>query len=730
MDRKNKIILIYLLIFGVLLSCGFILFFHVSADNSDTLRQQLDSNMSLYVDNQGDKVFDEVKEYQFQKFDKKDLNNILTDSTYWIKIRLPIRNNINKIKDKWLMEIAKPHLESILYYQVDNKGSIISTGELGRKFPFHQRLYQHRNYIIPLASYEGRSTIYLAIHTKTYLQLPISLMEERNFFETTVKTEIANGAFYGALIIMILFNLFLGVSLKERSYLFYVCCLISYTLFQCVMDGYSYQFLWPNASSWDTIACPVFMNSSALSLLLFSRSFLGINKKLIRLNKMYNVSIVVATIALLFSFILPGNINVYIWSIICFGSIILSVISVFMKNEYTRSVIIYILSWEVVLSANILIILAGLNITKYHPYMMIYSKIGVITLMALFSLALTDRINQVENKIALEIEKRMLLNNLQEINRKIMGERDIFQVFEYLLTDFLNITGFEKGIAVLKTKKKYELEIYWNDTSERKTITFDRSQYHALMNNISDNRIMNLDRKFYECLLGDTNIATGKTISLTNRSKRRGFIVLYSTRFQQIRPVIEDMVMEYANQFALTIDNILLLSEITNAAQIDGLTQIYNRTHFFKHAKELFDIINKPYLLAVMMVDVDFFKHINDCYGHAVGDVVLKRIVEIMKDKLGMLGILGRYGGEEFVIIIPNQTQDIVRKIARDIKKAIQMTSIIIDNEDNIELSVTVSIGISYKGEHTKSIFVLTDEADKALYKAKHNGRNEIAEFL
>ena len=127
------------------------------------------------------------------------------------------------------------------------------------------------------------------------------------------------------------------------------------------------------------------------------------------------------------------------------------------------------------------------------------------------------------------------------------------------------------------------------------------------------------------------------------------------------------------------------------------------------------------------MTDVDYFKNVNDTYGHTSGDLVLKTVSNVIKHQLRDYDIAGRYGGEEFVIILPFTKLEEAEMVAQRLRKAVENTNIVISkvNPDvqKKNINVTISLGVcEYKnGDDEKS---LLQKADKALYKAKENGRN------
>lgn len=155
----------------------------------------------------------------------------------------------------------------------------------------------------------------------------------------------------------------------------------------------------------------------------------------------------------------------------------------------------------------------------------------------------------------------------------------------------------------------------------------------------------------------------------------------------------------------------------------DPLTKLFNRRHFevefereFMRAKRY----NSP--LSIAVADIDFFKKINDNYGHSCGDYVLREIAYIISNNFRQTDLIFRYGGEEFVIILTETSGENALIPLERLRKAVEDHCFKYNNQD---LKITLSIGVSSNMElaTTSEIF---DAADKALYNAKNNGRNQI----
>lgn len=173
----------------------------------------------------------------------------------------------------------------------------------------------------------------------------------------------------------------------------------------------------------------------------------------------------------------------------------------------------------------------------------------------------------------------------------------------------------------------------------------------------------------------------------------------------------------------------LLNSKLKELANTDELTKIDNRRHFFLLATQYFYASQRNNMeLHIFSLDIDLFKQVNDTYGHATGDEVLKFFCQSIKDIIRQSDLFGRIGGEEFCICIQNTTLEGATILAEKIRESIQNTTAIVDNKELPK--ITVSIGISSLQKGDKEIFDIIKRSDEALYRAKRNGRNQVQIIL
>lgn len=183
-----------------------------------------------------------------------------------------------------------------------------------------------------------------------------------------------------------------------------------------------------------------------------------------------------------------------------------------------------------------------------------------------------------------------------------------------------------------------------------------------------------------------------------------------------------------AGYTTVVLENTRLFTQIRNMAIQDELTGMYNRRYLFRRAAyELARAQRYGHPLGVIMIDVDHFKRVNDTYGHGVGDQVLRIIAHICQRMLRKTDILGRYGGEEFTVLLPETDVETTGFVAERLRATLSAHPV---NTDAGPVQVTISVGMTAFLPPDDSLKALFRRADQALYKAKNNGRNQVCRVL
>ena len=246
-------------------------------------------------------------------------------------------------------------------------------------------------------------------------------------------------------------------------------------------------------------------------------------------------------------------------------------------------------------------------------------------------------------------------------------------------------------------------------------------------NACKDENIMNIIKDLKE----NISLSEGKIygLPLICENKNVGSLVAKSTS-EEISPKDKEYLEQLSTQIAITINRANVYAEILKHATLDALTGFYNRRQLEVRIKQEVSNAKRQHApLCGIMTDIDYFKHVNDTYGHAAGDLVLKSIAKVIRGQLREYDIAGRYGGEEFSILLPftkiNEAEMVAERLRQTVEnKVIDISKVAPDSEQK-QIKITLSLGI-YEIKEDDREEDLMKKADKALYQAKNTGRNKV----
>ena len=194
------------------------------------------------------------------------------------------------------------------------------------------------------------------------------------------------------------------------------------------------------------------------------------------------------------------------------------------------------------------------------------------------------------------------------------------------------------------------------------------------------------------------------------------------------RPAPETVAFlgQVANQSYIVLENSRLFERVRNLSIRDGVTGLYNHRHIVEMVQAEFDRVDRyqnPF--SVLMIDIDHFKRVNDEHGHPAGDAVLREIAVVIEGCLRTVDSVGRYGGEEFVVLLPHTPHDEAMQTAERVRS--QVATHVFRPPQSVPLQVTISVGVATAPADANTASAVIKEADKALYRAKSAGRDRTA---
>ncbi|MGA2091053.1 MAG: GGDEF domain-containing protein [Endomicrobiales bacterium] len=311
-----------------------------------------------------------------------------------------------------------------------------------------------------------------------------------------------------------------------------------------------------------------------------------------------------------------------------------------------------------------------------------------------------------------EIDK---INQLYIMGRELVEHTEMADIVEHLGKVFLNRPGVSGMAVFLWVKRQWECAYCFPPENITSWIAFMKEK----KNLSQERRFQILDSPIW---LGDKAVVFWPV-----RIERYPLaaILLITDRDAATRYMDEGTI--FIPQVALGIKRMQLFSEVKDRARNDGLTGLFVRRYFMERlSAEIQRCKRYKSWFSVFMIDIDFFKRINDTYGHLMGDRVLCALSRIFVNCAPPGGLVGRYGGEEFVMLIPNSQAAEVINFAKEINSMVALKEF---GDVGTVFNVTVSIGMSQFPRDGETAEDLITAADKAMYWVKQNGRNGIHEF-
>ncbi len=201
--------------------------------------------------------------------------------------------------------------------------------------------------------------------------------------------------------------------------------------------------------------------------------------------------------------------------------------------------------------------------------------------------------------------------------------------------------------------------------------------------------------------------------------------VMDSDRERTFSSSDKDLMRLFAQQAAIAVENAQLFEEKERQARVDITTGIYNRRGLVELGKRELDRAHRyERPLAALMIDIDDFKKVNDTHGHPMGDLVLKELAGILDENIRTIDVLGRYGGEEFVILLPETTPESAFEISERLREKV---STHLFTPEDLKLHITISIGLAFSTGDNNGLNDLIKRADDAMYMSKGAGKNQTS---
>ena len=568
----------------------------------------LGPHLEMLEDPDGDLSLEEVRSGRhsgrWQPVEARVPNFGYTDSTYWGRVTLP---PLDRARTRLLAVIGYAVLDHVDVYLIRN-GRVLTHHELGDRVLYEARPIDHPEFIFPVELSRTTDTeLYLRVETSSSMQIPLTLWEDA-LLEHQFEQSTLFALFYGAMLVMALYNLLVFFAVRDASYLYYVIYVISMATLVAAIDGITFKALWPDTQGFNDKVLIIALSGMVFAPSMFTRKFLHLKKARPWLSRAMLSLAVVSFFTAAAAFFMP-YLYLMVFTIlaaavsifVCFSAGIIRWWDGFYAARY------YILAWSFMLGGGLLMAMNKTGVMPRNLFTEHAGQIGAVLEILLLSFALANRMNH---------ERRM------------------------------------------------------REEAQRESA---QSQRQLLGTQIEMNR--NLD-----------NLVRERTEEL-----------------------------EEAN------------AKLREISTTDPLTGLCNRRLFDETlATEYARAYREKYPISVFMIDIDNFKILNDTYGYAFGDNCLKTVAECLQQNLRRPPDLpARFGGEEFVAMLPNTDVEGGVRVAEMVREAVAGLRFH-QGGDEVSLSVSIGVATEIPGKTPEGGRELLEMADAYLYRAKTAGRNRV----
>ncbi|HEX2571354.1 MAG TPA: diguanylate cyclase [Polyangia bacterium] len=329
--------------------------------------------------------------------------------------------------------------------------------------------------------------------------------------------------------------------------------------------------------------------------------------------------------------------------------------------------------------------------------------------------------SQLSAQLEVEKQQRRLAETLRDLVGALGAAQDVPQVLQHLVDSLAQMVPCDRSCSLLwENGRLTVMSVYGDDVSAY--AREDDPLLEAVLRSSSPILVEDAARDRRCTVPGARGSILGMPIRY--RDSTVGAILIESNAAGAYGEHQATIAAAFTGQAGVAVAKARMFSEVQRLATTDALTGALNRRHFTMLAEqEILRARQKRRGLAVVMFDADHFKRVNDTYGHGAGDQVLREISDRCRAATRGDDLFGRYGGEEFIMLLPGADQEAAVEIADRIRQAIASRPV---STEQGELSVTISAGIACLDEATETLAKIVERADAALYEAKRAGRNRV----
>lgn len=379
--------------------------------------------MQVYEDRDGSASIAQVSApafaSRFRQHGQDVLNGGYSTSVSWLKFDLRYAAAPGAAPRQWLLELAYPPLDHLELYLPDASGAYRLAQRTGDALPYHSRQIRQNNYLFELPLRPGQAvTAYLRLHSQGSVQAPLALWSAEAYIEEQPARLYVLGIIYGVLLVMLVYNLFIYLSVRDVSYLYYIAYIASFGLYQVSVNGAGVAYFWPDSPWWANAATPMFIGAAGLFGCQFARHFLQLSSIARGFDRLLQLLMLGGALVMVLAVSMPYGVALRMATLLALAF----TVSIFAAGLYAwwhglRVARWFIIAWSAFLLGGLVNTLMVLGYLPNVFLTMYASQLGSALEVALLSLALADRINSLREQQASTL--RDTGRTLEQLNQQL-----------------------------------------------------------------------------------------------------------------------------------------------------------------------------------------------------------------------------------------------------------------------------------------------------------------------
>ncbi len=382
-------------------------------------RMDIGRHVEVFEDKKGTMSLEDVMTHGvFHPVNQQVLNLGLSDAAFWV--RFTVSNQGNR---QLLLELGQATIDYAGLY-ILSPGQEPVLVEEGEFRAFGERKYKHQHYIFDLAvPPQEERTYLLKIRSNEQITVPLSIGIRQHIFESLMTKDLVLGLFFGVMVVMILYNLFIYFTVRDNTYIFYVAYILLFALSQASLHGYSFRFLWPQSTWMAQHSTFIFPSLASIAGILFAKIFLHTNKYVPRLDRVLYVLIGIFSLSVLLAFFGRYQLSFAIMqNNTLLTSLYLIILAILVFRKGYRSAQYFLVAWSALLLGATILVLRDYGVFPSNNFTSNALVFGSAIEVVLLSFALSDKINTLRREKE-DAQGQMLLAYAE--NERMIKEQNL-----------------------------------------------------------------------------------------------------------------------------------------------------------------------------------------------------------------------------------------------------------------------------------------------------------------